>query len=116
MAFQMYDDILDLVGDTKETGKPKGNDIKEGIITIPFILALRKNATFAKNARKIMSAETIKTADIKKIIDEIISLGGIDDTRAWIDRYLQKAHTMLEPLPDIREKEIFHDIMLTLEK
>jgi len=116
MAFQMYDDILNLVGDTGETGKPKGNDIKEVIITIPFILTLRKNAEFAKLARELMSEKTIKDSDIRKLTDEIISSGGIDDTRAWIDRYLQKARTALEPLPDIREKEIFHDIMLTLKK
>lgn len=50
------------------------------------------------------------------IIDQIIESGGIEDTRAWIDRYLQKADAELEPLPDKREKEIFRDIMSSLRK
>lgn len=116
MAFQMYDDILNLVGNTKKTGKPKGNDIKEGIITLPFIMALRKSADFAKNASEVMSEGTINSTDVQEIIDHIVKLGGIDDTRIWIDRCLQKARTMLEPLPDIREKEILLDFMAGLEK
>lgn len=116
MAFQMYDDILNLVGDVEKTGKPKGSDIREGIITIPLILALRKSSTFAKDVSRVMSGKTIKDAEVHTIIDNIIDLGGIDDTRAWIDRYLQKAQDMLRPLPNIREKEILHDIMASLEK
>lgn len=116
MAFQMYDDILNLIGDVKETGKPKGNDIQEGVITIPFILALRKSAVFAENAGRVLSNKQLNCTVIKKIIDEIINLGGIEETRVWIERYLQKARAMLEPLPNIREKEILHGIMLNLEK
>jgi len=116
MAFQMYDDILNIAGDASETGKPRGNDIKEGIITIPFILALRKNPVFAGKVRSIMSDNAINDTDVELIIDQIIESGGIEDTRAWIDRYLQKADAELEPLPDKREKEIFRDIMSSLRK
>lgn len=116
LAFQMYDDILNLVADVADTGKPKGNDIKEGIVTIPFILALRKNRNFAEEICRVMTSEAITNADVQIIIDEIIKLGGVEDTRAWIDRCLQKADTMLEPLPDVPEKHIFRDIMSSLKK
>ena len=37
MAFQVVDDILDLIATDEELGKPSGNDIKEGVYTLPVI-------------------------------------------------------------------------------
>ncbi|ANX02408.1 heptaprenyl diphosphate synthase [Thermoclostridium stercorarium subsp. leptospartum DSM 9219] len=116
MAFQMYDDVMNLVGDEAKTGKPRGNDIKEGIITIPLIIALRKNPAFAETVSGIMADKKVSDAEVGLIINEILNSGGIDDTRAWIDRYLKKADMMLEPLPDVPEKQVFRDIMMTLKK
>jgi octaprenyl-diphosphate synthase len=44
MAFQLVDDILDFTSTEKILGKPAGNDLREGKITLPMIYAL-KNAT-----------------------------------------------------------------------
>ena len=42
-AFQIADDILDCVGDTIETGKIPGADLREGVPTLPLILAARED-------------------------------------------------------------------------
>lgn len=41
LAFQIFDDILDLTGDPKHTGKRRGADLRDGTITLPMILAMR---------------------------------------------------------------------------
>ncbi len=41
MAFQITDDLLDLTGQKESLGKPLGNDIREGRLTLPFIHAMR---------------------------------------------------------------------------
>ncbi len=41
MAFQIFDDILDLAGSPAVTGKPRGTDLADGTVTLPVILALR---------------------------------------------------------------------------
>ncbi|MFZ1947401.1 MAG: polyprenyl synthetase family protein, partial [bacterium] len=41
MAFQVVDDILDFVGEVDVIGKPVGNDLKDGRVTLPLIAALR---------------------------------------------------------------------------
>jgi geranylgeranyl pyrophosphate synthase len=41
MAFQVVDDLLDLLSTKEISGKPVGNDIQEGVYTLPIILALR---------------------------------------------------------------------------
>jgi geranylgeranyl pyrophosphate synthase len=40
MAFQLVDDVLDLVSDESALGKPAGHDIEEGVYTLPVIFAL----------------------------------------------------------------------------
>ena len=43
MAFQIVDDILDCSGDTIETGKVAGTDLREGTPTLPLLLAARED-------------------------------------------------------------------------
>ena len=40
MAFQITDDLLDVMGDEERIGKPAGNDIRQGVVTLPVICAL----------------------------------------------------------------------------
>ncbi len=42
MAFQIVDDILDFTGEEQELGKPVGNDLLQGVLTLPAILFLEK--------------------------------------------------------------------------
>jgi octaprenyl-diphosphate synthase len=43
MAFQIADDILDYIGDSTSTGKPSGQDLSQGILTLPAILYFRSH-------------------------------------------------------------------------
>ena len=44
VAFQIADDILDCAGETVETGKIAGTDLREGTPTLPLLLAAREDA------------------------------------------------------------------------
>lgn len=45
VAFQIIDDVLDLYGDGLQTGKPAGTDLREGVFTLPVLLALQRDPT-----------------------------------------------------------------------
>lgn len=47
VAFQVVDDLLDLYGQQEAAGKPIGSDLREGVFTLPVLLALREDPTLA---------------------------------------------------------------------
>lgn len=54
MCFQIVDDVLDVTGTEAELGKPAGNDIHEGVYTLPVIHALRESPELrARLGRKL---------------------------------------------------------------
>jgi heptaprenyl diphosphate synthase len=52
LAFQMVDDLLDLTGDPKVTGKSPGTDLREGVYTLPVLLACRREPALAARLLK----------------------------------------------------------------
>jgi len=77
MSFQIVDDLLDYIGDSEKTGKERGNDIKEGKITLPLIQALKS----ADSASRREILETIKNYtpnDFDAVRDFISRNGGFD--------------------------------------
>jgi len=105
MAFQIRDDILDLVGKTKIFGKDQGGDIKEKKVTLPLLYAI-------KNSPEKESAEVIKAikkgADgesVKKIIEFAVKYKGIEHAEQVAMEYALKAEKSLEKFEDSPEKE-----------
>ena len=56
MVFQIVDDILDVVATDEELGKPAGNDMAEGVYTLPVIraLAAESASSSADSLRKLL--------------------------------------------------------------
>ena len=86
IIFQIRDDIFDYYNDGKEIGKPTGNDMTEGKLTLPVIYALRHTGDKAmlELAHKVKN-HTISSDEIKTLVDFTISNGGIEyaDKRMW---------------------------------
>lgn len=59
LAFQMYDDILDVVGCEKELGKSAGNDLKEGYMTLPYIIAVEE-LCFEEEIKKVIQGNALE--------------------------------------------------------
>lgn len=113
MAFQITDDILDYIGTEKELGKPAGSDLKQGNITLPAIYAL------AHSENRDQLRNWINQKEIEPNINEIISIirssGGIDYSKNLAQRYLQKAKSIINQLPDLPAKESLYDITAFIE-
>ena len=98
MAFQVVDDILDIVATDEELGKPAGNDLLEGIYTLPVIHALAEEHIATELRPLLTSGITADERDRAR--DLIRSSNGIrtalDVAQGWAD----KAAGTLTDLPD----------------
>ena len=101
MIFQIRDDIFDYF-DSKEIGKPTGNDMVEGKLTLPVIYALNKSnyESMQTLARKV-KAGTVNADEIAVLVEFTKEQGGIEyaerkmeeiacESRVFIDRYVKE--------------------------
>lgn len=98
MAFQVTDDILDFVATEEILGKPTGSDIRQGIITLPAIYALRFSPNRQELQQWLSSAEGC-VSRAEEIIDLVIDAGGIDYAYYAAQFYTEKAKRQLQFLP-----------------
>jgi octaprenyl-diphosphate synthase len=116
MAFQIKDDLFDYGDD--EIGKPLGIDIKEKKMTLPLIYALSKSSWLEK--RKIIgivSSESHKPKKVKEVIEYVKASGGIEYAKESMNRYHQKALTILQDLPESTYKDsLKHLVQFTIDR
>lgn len=91
IAFQLVDDILDLLSTPELMGKPIGNDMKEGVYTLPLITTL--GGSRANEARTLL-----ENKDYDRLKGLLIEDGSIQKTIAETVRYSEQAVKELEIL------------------
>ncbi len=115
VAFQIRDDIFDYFNN--DVGKPTGNDIREGKITLPLIYALNNApARDSEKMKKIINAGDFTTENINKLIDFAKQHGGIEYAQKTNERLLNEAEQLLNQIVVGKEyKEIFSLLIIYLK-
>jgi geranylgeranyl diphosphate synthase type I len=100
VAFQLRDDILGVFGDPAQTGKPAGDDIREGKRTVLVAIA-RQNATQAQADAigRLLGNPAIDEAGVTEFRDLLIETGALAESELMIDRCVSEALTALETAP-----------------
>jgi octaprenyl-diphosphate synthase len=96
MIFQIRDDIFDYF-DSKEIGKPTGNDMLEGKLTLPVIYALN-NSNFESMqtlARKV-KAGTVNADEIAVLVEFTKEQGGIEYAERRMEEIAEEARVFIE--------------------
>ena len=95
MAFQIVDDILDVVGTSEQLGKPAGNDILEGNFTLPVLRAMRD--TNGEQLRSLIE-DGLTTETRDQAIALVRASSGVDDAldvaRTWADKAVAALSTL----------------------
>jgi heptaprenyl diphosphate synthase/octaprenyl-diphosphate synthase len=75
VAFQIIDDVLDFVGDEATLGKPAGNDLREGTLTLPLIYAVAQSDN--PLLRELARTARPDPAKVPELIQAVIAAGGV---------------------------------------
>ncbi|TES92098.1 MAG: polyprenyl synthetase family protein [Candidatus Cloacimonadota bacterium] len=102
LAFQIMDDILDIIGDEKKFGKKMGSDLKEGFFTLPMV-HFYENATINEK-KKFLDLLTKKRRNVKNIIELINRHNSITYARNMAKTYSKKAKNSIGLFPDSEAK------------
>ena len=99
-CFQLRDDIFDF-DETLNVGKPKGNDLQEGKLTLPVIHALNSttNARYHHLAMRVRSHEASRL-EIQELVDFTLKSGGIGYAESEMARLRDEALSLLNGLHD----------------
>lgn len=94
MAFQITDDILDITASAEQLGKPVGNDLRQGIVTLPAIYAL-KNSPHCDELRNIIINQNMSDDEVKRGLEIIHQTDAIEYSYGQVYAYLQHARNIL---------------------
>jgi octaprenyl-diphosphate synthase len=113
MIFQIRDDIFDYF-DSKEIGKPTGNDMAEGKLTLPVIYALRetKYESMQTLAKKVKNG-TINHDEIAVLVEFAKTSGGIDYAEQKMNELSLKAREYIDF--HVKQSDIRQALMTYLE-
>ena len=112
-AFQVIDDALDYDGDTAIMGKNIGDDLREGKVTLPIIIAMQRAST----AERTMIAQAIEQGSsphMAEIVEIVKRSGALEATRQAAALQAQEAIDCLRNLPDNDYRLALHTLAAQL--
>lgn len=118
LAFQLRDDALDYEGGEAALGKPRNADIREGKVTLPLLLALKRCtpsereviASVLKSAAReaaqaaLEGVEWENDLDLGPALELVERYRGVADTIRRAEAHMARASAAIAPFPDVRAK------------
>jgi Geranylgeranyl pyrophosphate synthase len=104
IAFQIQDDLIDLLTPAEKSGKDQGSDLREGKQTLIMIIARQKGVDLLKYRREL------SPADIKAAIKELTDSGVIDAVKKKAADLVEDSNRLLMVLPPTKERQLIMDV------
>lgn len=104
-AFQVIDDVLDYDGDSSEMGKNLGDDLREGKVTLPLIIAMQRGT----QEQRLLIENAIQTGAVEElpaIVQIVKSTGALEATRFAAAAQAQQAIDAAKQLPPIVTQKV----------
>jgi heptaprenyl diphosphate synthase len=113
-AFQIVDDILDFRGDIRVMGKPKSEDLRQGIITLPIILLMSK-ASFGKRLKELLAEGKYTENKMQDIFALLNESGAINEAFDIAASHISRAQEALGKLPQSQHTEFLYGMAQLLQ-
>ena len=111
LAFQLIDDVLDFTSSEKKLGKPIGNDLREGKVTLPLIYLLHMcTAEESKKIARIFRDGGFQNVAFTEVLEMVKHHGALDVARKKAREFAEEAKRCLRIFPE----SVYKDALMSL--
>lgn len=109
-AFQLSDDVIDIASDAGDSGKVPGTDLREGVPTLPTLLARRSTDPADADLVRALSAPISDEAEVAEVLAALRKHPAMDDARAHVQAEADSARALLASLPSGEATDALHEV------
>jgi heptaprenyl diphosphate synthase len=99
-AFQLSDDVIDIASETGQSGKTPGTDLREGVPTLPVLIARASDAPGDSRLLELLDSDLTDDVAHAEALALLRAHPAMDEARAEVSRSADEARKLLEELPD----------------
>lgn len=99
-AFQLRDDIIDIASETGDSGKTPGTDLREGVPTLPVLIALRSTDPADERLHSLLAKPLTDDAEHAEALALLRVHPAMDEARAYVRAESDAARALLSKLPE----------------
>jgi geranylgeranyl pyrophosphate synthase len=113
IAFQIIDDILDYTEDQSTIGKPVGNDLRQGMVTLPLIYALQEPSQngHQQKVQALLGSTAREEDDILAVVDWVTQGYGVKRALMDAHAYANKAREALYHFPASPNRDVLDELI-----
>lgn len=113
IAFQIIDDILDYTEDQATIGKPAGNDLRQGMVTLPLIYALQEQSHngHRQTVQGLLTGASHQEEEIHSVVNWVTKGLGVEHSLADAHVYGNKAREALYSFPPSPDRDILDGVI-----
>ncbi len=107
-AFQLSDDLIDVLSETEKSGKTPGTDLREGIRTLPILLVLADAEPSGDRLRELLKGDLTDDALLTEALTLLRAHPAMGAAQARLTAYVEQARTVADDLPAGPVREALH--------
>ena len=113
-AFQLADDIIDVASETGDSGKTPGTDLREGVPTLPTLIALRSTDAGSARLRELLSKPLTDDAEHAEALALLRVHPAMAEARSYVQAEADAAGVLLAKLPDTSARAALQELCETV--
>jgi heptaprenyl diphosphate synthase len=113
-AFQLADDIIDIASETGDSGKTPGTDLREGVPTLPTLIALRSTDPESARLRSLLAKPLTDDTEHAEALALLRAHPALTEARAYVQAEADAASVLLAKLPESSARSALQELCDTV--